>query len=143
MTVPRGATFDDDDSVRHDTTSIRIRNQIVALELSPEDFARHGIKPEEPPNILGHELLRLLVARHRELFIATDEEIRERVPADLPCIVQLDSWHHPDLVNGELPSGSEAFQMIAEVLVSGDATRYRPTEQPNTHWGNWPDGGTL
>ncbi len=41
------------------------------------------------------------------------------------------SWHHPDLVNGELPSGSETFQMIAEVVVSGDATRYRPTKQPN------------
>jgi len=26
---------------------------------------------------------------------------------------------------------------VAEVISTGDVTRYRPTEKPNTDWRNW------
>jgi len=29
------------------------------------------------------------------------------------------------------------------VLATADASRYRPTLTPNTHWSNWPDSGSL
>ena len=32
---------------------------------------------------------------------------------------------------------------LAKVLATGDVHAYRPTSPPNTHWSNWPDGGTL
>lgn len=41
------------------------------------------------------------------------------------------------------PSGSETFQQLAQVLVTGDIEKYVPGRPSNTHWSNWPDGGTL
>ena len=59
-------------------------------------------------------------------------------------LLQLEEWHHPDVVDDEeRPSGSETFAQLAAVLSSGELAHYRPTRPPNTHWVNWPDGGTL
>jgi hypothetical protein len=58
-------------------------------------------------------------------------------------ILVLDKWNHPDLVNDERPSGSETFRHLAMVLATGEVSEYRPTVAPNTHWANWPDGGSL
>ncbi len=63
---------------------------------------------------------------------------------ELKKLMQLEEWHHPDVVDDEhRPRGSETFRQLAEVLVSGDARDYAPTCPSNTHWSNWPDGGTL
>jgi hypothetical protein len=40
-------------------------------------------------------------------------------------------------------SNSETFNQLAEVLITGEAHIYKPTAAPNTHWKNWPEGGTL
>jgi hypothetical protein len=58
-------------------------------------------------------------------------------------LLNLDQWYHPDLAGDEMPSGNETFQLIAKVLCSGDPSHYKPTNKPNTHWSNWPAGGTL
>lgn len=142
---PDGPTFDEEYGwyLREAVRTIRIRDKVVHLDLTPETLAQKSIVPEEPPHITGAELLRSLVPEYRELLLATEEELRARIPPDLPLILRLDAWHHPDLARGELPSESETFKMIAEVLVSGDVSRYRPTKEPNTHWTNWPEGGSL
>ena len=142
---PDGPTFDGEDGwdIRGGTRTIRIRGSIVPLDLAPEALASKGIEPEDPPKLTGAELLRSLVPERRELLLATEEELRVRVPSDLPLVLRLDAWHHPDLAGGELPGGSEAFRLIAEVLVSGDPSDYRPTEEPNTQWKNWPEAGSL
>ena len=62
---------------------------------------------------------------------------------EMQRILQLEAWHHPDLASGERPSQSETFRQLAEVLVEGDTILYHPSLPPNTHWRNWPDGGTL
>lgn len=129
--------------VNKNAKAIRIRDMCVPLNFSEPAFAKKGIQLEEPQYITTTELLRSLVPEYRESLLATEEELRERVPNNLPLILQLDEWHHPDLADGELPSQSRTFQMIADVLVTGDAAKYRPTEEPNTHWSNWPEGGTL
>ncbi len=41
------------------------------------------------------------------------------------------------------PSSYETWQLIAKVIANGDATLYRPTLKPNTHWTNWPGSGSL
>jgi hypothetical protein len=41
------------------------------------------------------------------------------------------------------PSTYETWQQIAEVIVSGDASRYNPRLAPNSHWRNWPESGAL
>ncbi|AEB44482.1 DUF7003 family protein [Micromonospora maris] len=88
-------------------------------------------------------VLRQLVPRHRELLLADEGELRRRIPVDLPEVLRLDQWNHPDLVSGLRPSDSETFHQIADVLATGDLSRYAPSLPPNTHWSNWPESGSL
>ncbi|MDG4782434.1 hypothetical protein O7614_22480 [Micromonospora sp. WMMD961] len=89
------------------------------------------------------DVLRRLVPDHRELLLADEAELRRRIPADLPEIIRLDQWHHPDLLQDTLPSQSMAFRQLADVLTTGDVGRYAPDLPPNTHWSNWPESGNL
>ncbi|WP_460067494.1 DUF7003 family protein [Streptomyces sp. YKOK-I1] len=89
------------------------------------------------------EVFRELVPAHRELLLADGAELREEIPADLPLLLRLEEWNHPDDHWDTPPGGHETFRLLAEVLESGDPARYRPTLPPNTHWSNWPEAGTL
>jgi hypothetical protein len=44
-------------------------------------------------------------------------EVRRRLPADLPQLLQLEEWNQPDLFEMP-PSQSETYQLIAVVLES-------------------------
>jgi hypothetical protein len=88
-------------------------------------------------------LLRGRVPEYRDGLLSTDTERRCGVPGDLPRLLQIEEWVHPHLMDGELPSGCESFKLIAKVLATGDPIHYRPTEEPNTHWSNWPLSGSL
>lgn len=89
------------------------------------------------------DVVRRLVPEHREVLFADEAELRRRIPADLPEILRLDEWHQREFpYEDDPPSNHEVYQQIAEVLVSGDVTRYAPTLSPNTHWSNWPESGT-
>ncbi|MEU5781072.1 DUF7003 family protein [Micromonospora lupini] len=89
------------------------------------------------------DVLRRLVPDHRELLLADDVELRRRIPADLPETLRLDQWHHPDPAQDTLPSQSPTFRQLADVLTTGDASRYAPDLPPNTHWSHWPESGSL
>lgn len=41
------------------------------------------------------------------------------------------------------PSTYETWQQIARVLATGDTTIYNPSLPSNTHWRNWPEGGSM
>jgi len=93
----------------------------------------------------GEELsavFRRLVPAHRDLLFGDDAEVRRRLPADLPQLLQLEEWNQPDLF-ATPPSESETYQLIAVVLESLDPARYCPVLAPNTHWSNWPASGSL
>ncbi|WP_243707784.1 hypothetical protein [Micromonospora sp. KC606] len=111
---------------------------------------------DAPQDIEEEELFRMLVPQHRELSLADETELRRVVPADLPEVLRLDEWHHETVIRGGsgppsaaagvlqvAPSDVEAYQQIAKVLATGDASRYRPTLPPNTHWSDWPQSGRL
>jgi hypothetical protein len=89
------------------------------------------------------DVLRRLVPMHRDLLLADEGELRRRIPVDLPEVLRLEQWHHPNIADGRRPSESEAFRQIADVLATGDLRRYAPTRLPNTHWSNWPESGSL
>jgi Family of unknown function (DUF7003) len=89
------------------------------------------------------DVLRRLVPRRRELLLADERELRRRIRVDIPEVLRLDQWNHPDLAGGSRPSQSETFRQIADVLTTGDLRLYTPRLQPNTHWSNWPDSGSL
>ncbi|MGW5127485.1 DUF7003 family protein [Streptomyces sp. NPDC004069] len=89
------------------------------------------------------DVFRLLTPANRDLLLADETELRAGIPAHLPELLRLDEWNQPEDFWDVMPSEHETFQMIAEVLDSGDPARYRPTLPANTHWSHWPDAGTL
>ena len=124
-------------------TVIPVRGQMARLP-SRNDYKEYGISLEDPNEIYVFEACRYLAATHRDIVLATDAERRISVPPDLDEILVLDEWSHPDIVDdSKLPSSSETFQQLATVLATGNTGAYSPTMPPNTHWSNWPDGGTL
>lgn len=124
-------------------TEIPVRAQKVALP-SRDEYIEYGIKLADRDTIFVFEACRFLAAKCRDIVLATEVERRMSVPAELHQILMLDEWHHPDVVDeSNRPSSSETFQQLAAVLTTGDISAYKPTSAPNTHWSNWPDGGTL
>ena len=87
--------------------------------------------------------MRGLIPEHSHLFWLTREEISKKIPIDLPTFMILDNWHHPDLVVGEMPSDTETFRQLANVILNGDKNLYNTSEVNNTHWSKLPEGGTL
>ena len=141
------AIFDEEDrwDVQKEKGLLRVGGEMIPYDVSIEKLLEKGIGEDtwDTDGVTITELVRSLVPEHHALLLATEEELRQRLPFDLTLLLRLDEWHHPDLVEGELPSGNQTFQMIADVLVSGDSRHYQPTQPPNTHWSNWLEGGTL
>jgi hypothetical protein len=142
---PDNQIFQDECSwhIRETARNIMIRGVSVPLRLSTESLSEKGIEVVSPPHITGAELMRSLLPEHRDRLLATEEELRARIPLEVPMILRLEEWHHPDLIRMDLPSKSEAFQLLADVLVTGEIAHYQPSEAPNTHWKNWPESGSL
>jgi hypothetical protein len=109
-----------------------------------EEYARSGITHSQTPRIAVFELCRSLAFSDREHVLATAAERRTHLRPELRQILQLEEWNHPDVVQDEhRPSNSETFEQLAQVLVTGDVHLYEPIAAANTHWKNWPNGGTL
>ena len=53
-----------------------------------------------------------------------------------------DDWNR-EIWENNRPSSSETWQLIAKVIVTNDPKQYKPTLEPNTHWSNWPDSGSM
>lgn len=128
--------------VAMDATGVGVRGESRALPTS-DAYTRSGVSLEDPARVQAFELCRVLADTCREQVLATPNERRVSVPPELSQLLQLEEWHHPDVVSGEKPSKSETFLQLAEVLVTGNGDVYRPSRPPNTHWRNWPDGGRL
>jgi hypothetical protein len=122
---------------------IPVRGLMQRIPL-PEEYSRRNITLEEPPHVHTFELCRLLAETSRDEILGTAQERRTSVLPELRQILQLEEWHHPDVVDPTaLPSKSETFQQLAQVLATGNVNLYKPSQIPNTDWRNWPDGGTL
>jgi hypothetical protein len=122
---------------------VKIRENSFPITNDLNTYARNGIILETPPSVHAFEFLRLLAVTHRDLLLATEAELRARLVGDIPLMLQINEWHHPDLVIGEKPSQNETFIFIAEMIEKLDASVYQPSKLPNTHWSNWKDGGSL
>jgi hypothetical protein len=140
-----GETFDDEASfyLKPSIHSFLLRGQKYPVCHDREVYTAIGIELEEENTINAFEFLRFLIHETPDSFWATEAEIRVRIPSDIPEILTLKEWHHPDLVNEEIPSKNETFKQLAKVLETGDVKFYKPTKKPNTHWSNWPEGGSL
>lgn len=129
--------------VSDNATELVARGQRLAIP-PPGQYAQRGIILEKPPRVQEFELCRFLAGEVRDLVLATPDERRMSILPSLVQIMQLEEWHHPNVVDSEeRPSRSETFQQLAQVLATGDVDLYRPSQPPNTHWSNWPEGGSL
>ena len=129
--------------VAENARTVEVRGHVRPIP-SRHEFARYGIPLTDPSRLLVFELSRFLAEVLRDDILATPEERRVSVLPEMRPILQLEEWTHPNVVDEKSrPSGLPTFLQIAEVLGTGRPDRYEPSSAPNTHWRNWPDGGTL
>lgn len=141
---PEYETFDEDGFyINPLSQTFLIRNELSSIVHDRKQYNLAEITLEDDENINAFEFLRLLDKLYHDKLVATKSEINERIPSDLLKILELENWYHPDVTNGEVPSKNETFIQIAKVLETGNIDFYKPTHSPNTHWSNWPFGGTL
>jgi hypothetical protein len=133
---------ENEELVAADAAEVVVRGQPYPLPSFPE-YLLHGIDLEDSPRVRVAELCRYLAGVARDHVLASPREQRISVPPGLSQILTLEEWNHPDLASGERASDSETFRQLAEVLATGDTGYYRPSLSSNTHWRNWPEGGTL
>ena len=138
-------TFDEEyeESLNLKSNTMILRNKKIAINHNREFYINKGIELEDDDKIFVWEFMRGLEPEYNKELEATEKEIRERIPMDLPKIMELTEWNHPDCADSELPSKNGTFKQIAKVLETGKKEFYKPTKKPNNHWKNWPDGGTL
>jgi len=129
--------------VKNNPRCVMVRGNRIKLDLSPAALTAKGIVLLDPPQIDPVAVLRSLLPEHREQLLASELELDQRNKHKLPLFLRLAEWHHPDVTGDATPSASETFQMLAAAISSGNTQHYRPTKPPNTHWRNWPEGGTL
>lgn len=121
----------------------RLRGRTIALP-SPHVYRDAGIVLQSAGRPQVYEFCRALASIERDAVLATDGESRQAIEEDLELLLTLEEWHHADVADSAaLPSRNETMRQLAAVVTSGDVSLYRPTVSANTHWSNWPDGGTL
>jgi len=142
--IDEGDWQDEDDAEKLSAAAqtIPLRGRAISAP-SVAELIAYGIECDEPGRIGVHELCRWLAATQRDTVLATAQERRASVPPELPQILLLDQWHHPNVVSGELPSGNADFRALADVLARRDTGLYTPQAKPNTDWRHWPGGGQL
>ena len=129
--------------LNQDVHTLLIRDQQVNIPKDPAFYASRDVVLEHPPVVSIYEFMRAHLPEYRNVLLAEDDEIYDCFRQNLPKLMQLDEWFHPDIANDEKPSENETFRLIANVLVSGNSDCYQPTKSPNNHWRNWPDGGRF
>jgi hypothetical protein len=134
---------ENEEFVAEDATEVLVRMHPIPIP-TVNEYVRHRIELEQPPRVQVFELCRFLADVARDQVLATPPERRVSVLPNMEQILQLEEWHHPNVVDdNERPSKSETFQQLAHVLAAGDLGMYHPSQPPNSHWTNWPGGGRL
>jgi hypothetical protein len=135
--------------VAKDAATVRVRDKEFSIEHDPSKYAAKGIaiqSYDNPENLIDYPaLIRYLDETYPEALRATDTEIRTCLPSDLPFLFKIDAWHHQSYSEwgGVAPSEYETFQLIADILISKDISKWAPTLEANNNWRNWPEAGGL
>jgi hypothetical protein len=86
--------------VAKDATEVALRGE--ALPLPPlGEYEQRGIALERPPQVQVFELCRFLAGAARNSVLATGQERRISVLPDMKQILQLEDWHHPNVVDND------------------------------------------
>ena len=138
---------DTDELVAKHIKQVKVRDTMLDIEQEKSVYIQKDITDsvyDNPENLIDiPSLIRYLDEQHSMLFRATDSELRKCLPADLPKLMHIDQWHHEAYYEGHgtRPSDYETYRMIADILVSRDTTKWKPTLKPNNDWRNWRNAG--
>jgi hypothetical protein len=132
---------DYDEFVASTATSVRLRDQTIPLP-QMQDLAAAGIE-QQGDRLRVVELARYIAHHYRDLVLATEAERTAHLPEGVNLIRTFDDWYHPDLVNEEWPSATSSFRAVAAMLADEPSDDAAITADGNTHWSNWPEGGSL
>jgi hypothetical protein len=109
---------------------------------SRSEYSTAGIHLEGesgPGSLAQKDVLRFFIAKQMSpsLFLSEDELIGELEGCPpMKLLLQTESWQHPDVASGELPSGSVSFQSLMRVIAEKSASLFVPGNV-NTSWPNW------
>jgi len=148
--------------VANDKDKIKVRDTFLSIEHDTSKYLAIGINPRDydnPKRLFDfYSTIRYLDEQYPDIFRATDKELRMCLPDDLPKLMQINQWHHKTYAKykhmtspttyedeevGTKPSDYETYKMIADVLVSRDTTKWKPTLKPNNDWRNWLKAGHM
>ena len=84
-----GNPFDEEDmnALDLEVKSMLLRDQKIKISTDPGFYSRQGIKLEEPSKIMIWEFLRGIAGDYKAQLLATEDEIRQRIPKDLPLLL--------------------------------------------------------
>jgi hypothetical protein len=83
-----GETFDPEEEwlLNPGVSTMLLREKIIKVPHEPAYYQSKGIALKEPPRVTIWEFLRGIREDHKEEFLATEAEIRQRIPKDLPLL---------------------------------------------------------
>jgi len=133
---------------RDDPAEIAYKNwippKVVAIEIRGEIVKVNSSDVERISGCgFDFDLLIHLLPSYRHKMYSTDSELfryMPNIPVGITKVIQLDDWYYEDMTHygdgyvTDKPSKTEVFQMIAQVLATGDPSYYQPTFEPNIHW---------
>lgn len=131
--------------IARDIKEIKVRDKIVPFNNNYLDYEKLGIKVKEydnPNKLIGFpDFIRYLHETDPELISATDSDIRQHIPKDIPKLTTIDKFHYSSHYDDKvLPSGQELYKLIAKIIVTRDTANWKPTQKPNNSWKNWESG---
>ena len=87
-----GRTFDEEyeESLNSEIKTVVLRNKEITINHNSDFYTKKGIELEEEDKIFIWEFLRGLIPEYENDFFATEAEIRERIPKDLPKLMEND-----------------------------------------------------
>ncbi len=128
-----------------DVLAVNTDAEFICVEMQLIDLSTINIKDLAPGKdcLPVVDLLRELSKYHEDIWFCPEQEIKQVIPKKLMKVLQLREWYHPCLRDGTMPSQTDTFQLIADIIFTGNSTLYHPTSKANTHWSNWPQAGNV
>lgn len=141
----KGTEMETFELIDPDIKAIKVRDTTIAFDNDYRNYAKVGIDVRDydnPQKLIGFEdLVRYLHETNRSLVSATQHDIRQHLPSDLPFLMTINEFYSGSAYDrSNPPSKQETYQLIASVLVTRNTKNWRPTKQPNNHWKNWESG---
>ena len=127
------------------TKEIKVRDKLIFFDNNYKNYEKVGIRVRDYDNpkklISFGDLIRYFHETDPKLISATEDEIRQHIPKDIPKLMTIDDFHFGSAYDKtNLPSQQETYTLVAKVLTTKDTKAWKPTQNPNNSWKNWESG---